>query len=250
MSLYSDAKAIAKRDPAAKGVWQVILLYPGFHVLIFHRIGHWFYRHHMFFIARLISQIGRFFTGIEIHPGARIGNGLFIDHGSGVVIGETSEIGNSCTLYHGVTLGGTGKEKGKRHPSLGNNVLVGAGAKILGPFKVGDNAMIGANSVVLNEVPDGATVVGVPGKVVRQYGNMIQHSIELDHANAPDPIEQEICILLHRVATLEKQFGLYHGPQSKRECGEIVQMAINENGNSSVNTGGSDQHEDIQHPKP
>ena len=204
MGLIADAKSIAKRDPAAKGVWQVILLYPGFHILIYHRIAHWFYRYHLFFLARWVSQIGRFNTGIEIHPGAQLGQGLFIDHGMGVVIGETAEIGDNCTIFHGVTLGGTGKHKGKRHPTLGDNVLVGAGAKILGPFRVGNNAMIGANSVVLHSVPDDGTVVGVPGKLVRHMGKPVNHNLLLDHGSAPDPMEQEICQLLHRITRLEK----------------------------------------------
>lgn len=233
MSLYSDAKSIAKRDPAARGVWQVILLYPGFHILINHRMANWCYRHHVHFLGELISNIGRFFTGIEIHPGAKIGQGLFIDHGSGIVVGETAEIGNYCTIYHGVSLGGTGKEKGKRHPTLGNNVLVGAGAKILGPFRIGDNAMIGANAVVLNEVPDGATVVGVPGKMVRQHGESIQHSIELDHANTPDPIEQEICMLLHRISALERKFEIQPAEQSTRDCGDSKSTPSNSGGSVS-----------------
>jgi serine O-acetyltransferase len=208
MGLYADAKSIARRDPAARNILQVILLYPGFHILIFHRIAHFFYKIHWFFLARWFSQTGRLFTGIEIHPGALIGSGLFIDHGMGVVIGETAIIGNNCTLYHGVTLGGTGKDKGRRHPTLGNSVLVGAGAKLLGPFMVGNNSLIGANSVVLNDVPENATVVGVPGKMVRHLGKQVEHSIELDHGNAPDPIEQEICRLLHRVAALEKKTGI------------------------------------------
>lgn len=205
MSLYADAKSIARRDPAARNTLQVILLYPGFHILVFHRIGHFFYTHRWFFLARWISQTGRFCTGIEIHPGARIGPGLFIDHGMGVVIGETAVVGNNCTIYHGVTLGGTGKEKGRRHPTLGDNVLIGAGAKLLGAINIGSNAMIGANAVVLNEVPPNATIVGVPGKMVRHMGKPVQHSIELDHDNTPDPIEQEICMLLHRVTALEKR---------------------------------------------
>lgn len=246
MSLYSDAKSIAARDPAAKGVWQVILLYPGFHILIYHKIGHWFYIHRLFFIARFVSQLGRFFTQVEIHPGARIGSGLFIDHGNGIVIGETAEIGNNCTIYHEVTLGGTGKDKGKkRHPTLGNNVLVGAGAKILGPFRVGDNAMIGANAVVLNEVPENATVVGVPGRVVKQRGKTIQHSVELDHANVPDPLEQEICLLLHRVNALEKMVGLQPGQHSFRGCPEPAQAPNEDNQKIGSAAGGTEQHENL-----
>ncbi len=205
MGLIADAKSIAKRDPAAKNFLTVILLYPGFHILIYHRIAHWLYRGHLHFLARVISQIGRFWTGIEVHPGAKIGNGLFIDHGMGVVIGETAEIGDHCTIYHNVTLGGTGKHQGKRHPTLGHNVLVGAGAKLLGPFKVGDGAMIGANAVVLHEVPDNGTVVGVPGKLVRQQGKAIDHSTMLDHDRVSDPMEQELCQLLHRVSLLERE---------------------------------------------
>jgi serine O-acetyltransferase len=204
MGLIADAKSIAKRDPAAKNIWTVILLYPGFHILIYHHLAHWLYNHKRFFLARWVSQSGRLWTGIEIHPGAKIGNGLFIDHGMGVVIGETAVIGDNCTIYHNATLGGTGKHKGKRHPTLGNNVLVGAGAKLLGPFRVGDNVMIGANAVVLHEVPDEGTIVGVPGKLVRHMGKPVDHGVALDHDNVSDPMEQEICQLLHRVAMMEK----------------------------------------------
>lgn len=163
--LYLDAKNISDKDPASKNVLYVILLYPGFHALLFYRIAHFFSNLQLKFIARLISQFARFLTGIEIHPGAKIGKRLFIDHGMGIVIGETTTIGDDCTIYHGVTLGGTGKDKYKRHPDLGNNVIVGCGAKVLGPIKIGDNVKIGANSVVLKEVPENSTVVGVPGKI-------------------------------------------------------------------------------------
>jgi len=159
--LYLDAKNIRDKDPAARSILEVIILYPGFHVLIFHRIAHAFYKINLLFIARLISQISRFFTGIEIHPGATIGKRLFIDHGMGIVIGETTEIGNDCSIYHQVTLGGTGKDKDKRHPTLGNNVLVGTGAKVLGPIKIGDNAKIGAGAIVLKNVESSTTVVGI-----------------------------------------------------------------------------------------
>lgn len=160
--LYLDAKNIMQKDPAARNVLEVILLYPGFHILVYHRIAHFFYKHKMFFIARLISQIGRNFTGIEIHPGAKIGKRLFIDHGMGIVIGETAEVGNDCTIYHQVTLGGTGKDKDKRHPTIGNNVMVGAGTKVLGPIIIGNNVKIGAGSVVLKDIEDNVTVVGTP----------------------------------------------------------------------------------------
>lgn len=162
--LYLDAKNIIKKDPAARNILEVILLYQGFHSLVFHRIAHFLYNCKLFFLARLISQIARFITGIEIHPGAKIGKCLFIDHGMGVVIGETAEVGDNCIIYHGVTLGGTGKDKYKRHPTIGNNVMIGAGAKILGPILIGDNSKIGAGAVVLHNVEKNATVVGVPAK--------------------------------------------------------------------------------------
>lgn len=161
-NLYYDVKNIQQKDPAARNIFEVILLYPGFHALFFHRIAHFFYNIKLFFIARLISQLTRFFTGIEIHPGATIGKRLMIDHGMGIVIGETAVIGDDCVIYHQVTLGGTGKEKLKRHPTIGNNVLIGAGAKLLGPINIGDNVKIGAGSVVLKSVEKNSTVVGVP----------------------------------------------------------------------------------------
>lgn len=208
MGWLDDARSIARRDPAACGTWQVALFYSGLHAVMIHRLAYWMHHHHMRCLARGVSQINRFLTGIEIHPGAKIGKRLFIDHGMGIVIGETAEIGDDCTIYHEVTLGGTGKDKGKRHPTLGNNVLVGAGAKILGPIYIGDCAMIGANAVVLREVPTDATVVGVPGHLVRQQGHHVRHNIELDHDKAPDPIEQNIEQILHRLAALEKASGL------------------------------------------
>lgn len=163
-NLNYDLQRVLEQDPAAKSKIEVLLLYPCIHALISYRIAHFFYKHKRFFIARLLSQLTRFFTGIEIHPGATIGKGLFIDHGMGVVIGETAEVGDNVTLYHGVTLGGTGKDKGKRHPTVGNNVLIGSGAKVLGPINIGDNAKIGANAVVLHDVPEGATAVGLRAK--------------------------------------------------------------------------------------
>lgn len=160
--LYYDAKNIKEKDPAARNLLEVVILYPGFHILIFHRIAHFLYTLKLFFLARLISQLGRKFTGIEIHPGATIGRRLFIDHGMGIVIGETAVVGDDCTIYHQVTLGGTGKDKNKRHPTIGNNVMVGAGAKVLGPITIGNNVKIGAGAVVVRPVPDNVTVVGVP----------------------------------------------------------------------------------------
>lgn len=165
-TLKYDIDNVIKNDPAARNPLEVLLLYPSIHSIINHRIAHFFYKGKMFFMARLISQISRFFTGIEIHPGAKIGKGLFIDHGMGVVIGETAEVGDNVTIYHGVTLGGTGKDKGKRHPTVGNNVIIGSGAKILGPILIGNNSKVGANAVVLKDVPENRTAVGAPARIV------------------------------------------------------------------------------------
>ncbi len=165
--LFEDAKNIASKDPASRNVLEVMILYPGFHILLFYRLSHFLYEHKLFFIARLVSQIGRFFTGIEIHPGVKIGRRLFIDHGMGIVIGETATIGNDCTIYHGATLGGTGKDRFKRHPDIGNNVMVGAGSKILGPIKIGDNVKIGAGAVVVKNVESNCTVIGF-GKIINK----------------------------------------------------------------------------------
>ena len=194
--------AYKERDPAARSKLSIFLLYPGVRAVIDYRIAHWFYKHGRFFIERYISQRSRRITGIEIHPGAQIGKRLVIDHGMGIVIGETTIIGDDCLLYQGVTLGGTGKEKGKRHPTLGNNVLVGAGAKVLGPFKVGDNSRIAANAVVLNEIPDHATAVGAPAKVVRVAGEKVEL---LDHTHIPDPIAQALKRLSERIDKIEKE---------------------------------------------
>ena len=159
-NLYKDAKNIKDKDPATSNILEVLILYPGFHILIFHRFAHFLYAYKLFFLARFVSQLGKFFTGIEIHPGAKIGNNLFIDHGTGIVIGETATIGDNCTIYHDVTLGGTGKDKYKRHPDIGDNVMIGTGTKILGPIKIGDNVKVGANSTILKDVPSNVTVVG------------------------------------------------------------------------------------------
>ena len=195
--LRETIEAYKARDPAARSSLEVLLLYPGIKAVLSHRRAHWCHMHGLKFLARLISQRSRHRTGIEIHPGAKIGKRLVIDHGMGIVIGETAEIGDDCLIYHGVTLGGTGKDVGKRHPTLGNNVMVGSGAKVLGPFKVGDNARIAANSVVLREVPPNATVVGVPGRIVRLSGE------KLDHIHTPDPVMLEIEALKARVEQLE-----------------------------------------------
>jgi serine O-acetyltransferase len=218
-NIIKDASSISKKDPACKGIFEVIFLYPGYHAVVFHRIAHCLYNLRLFFVARLISQISRFITGIEIHPGAKVGTGLFIDHGMGVVIGETAEIGDNCTIYHGVTLGGTGKDTGKRHPSIGNNVLISTGAKILGPFKVGDNARIGANAVVLCEVKSNTTVVGVPGKTVKKANSKLISSDELDQIHISDPVAQEFCKLMQRIKTLEDK--VFQG----EECPNSVKIA-------------------------
>lgn len=201
--LRYDINSIKRRDPAARNSFEVFLLYAGLHAVIWHRISHWLFIHKMLFLARVFSQWGRFFTGIEIHPGATIGRGLFIDHGSGVVIGETTIIGDDCTIYQGVTLGGTGKDKGKRHPTLGNNVLVGSGAKILGPFTVGDNARIAANAVVLHEVPADSTAVGIPARVVKLGEKRVSN--DQDQVHIPDPIALELCKITHQLDKLQKQ---------------------------------------------
>lgn len=198
-----DVAAIRDRDPAATSDLEVMLLYSGFHARTLHRAAHALHKKGYKLPARAISQFSKLMTGIEIHPGAKIGKGLVIDHGSGVVIGETAEIGDNCTLYQGVTLGGTGKDTGKRHPTLGNNVMVGSGAKVLGPFKVGDGAKIASNAVVLEEVPEKATAVGVPARVVRINGQKV--SDQLDHVHIPDPVAQEICRVERRIYELEKK---------------------------------------------
>ena len=199
---YSDIRAAQKRDPAAKSFLEILLLYQGLHALIAHRIAHFFYKVRIFFFARFISQLARWATGIEIHPGARIGRRFFIDHGMGVVIGETAVIGDDVLLYQGVTLGGAGIEKGKRHPTVGNNVVVGAGAKVLGKITVGDNSYIGANAVVIKDVRPNSTVVGVPGRITKQEGRKID--ISLDHIHILDPIMQSIEELQKRIDKLEK----------------------------------------------
>lgn len=201
--LREDIKAVLDRDPAARTGLEVFLLYPGINAVMWHRAAHFLYKHHIKFLARWISQTVRFFTGIEIHPAAKIGRRFFIDHGMGVVIGETAEIGNDCTIYQGVTLGGTGKEKGKRHPTLGDNVMVGAGAKVLGPFKIGNNVKIAAGAVVLEEIPDNCTAAGVPARVVRNNGSKVCK--ELDQIHIPDPVAQEMCAMEMKIDRLQKK---------------------------------------------
>lgn len=203
--LKAELDAVMERDPAARSRLEVFFLYSGFKAVRAYRKANWFYRHDMKFIARFISQRARRRTGIEIHPGATIGKNLFIDHGMGVVIGETAIIGDNCTLYQGVTLGGTGKDHGKRHPTLGDNVLIGAGAKVLGPFRVGDNARVAAGAVVLSEVPDDATAVGVPARVVRIGGQRIFDNSTLDQIHVSDPVAQEMCRLRVEIEHLRRE---------------------------------------------
>lgn len=198
----ADIESVKQRDPAAKNTLEIILTYSGLHAVAAYRVAHYFHKKKLYLTARVISQLARFFTGIEIHPGATIGKGLFIDHGMGVVIGETTEIGDNCLIYQGVTLGGTGKDRGKRHPTLGDNVMVGSGARVLGPFKVGNNVKIAANAVVLEAVPDNCTAVGVPARVVRCNG---KPTADLDQVHIPDPVAQELCKLSVRLKRLEKK---------------------------------------------
>jgi serine O-acetyltransferase len=204
-AIREQVDTIFREDPAAKSVLEIVLCYPGFHAILLHRLAHKLYNAGVPLVPRVISQFSRFLTGIEIHPGATIGRRFFIDHGAGVVIGETTEIGDGCLLYQGVTLGGTGNEKGKRHPTLGNRVVVGTGAKVLGSIRIGDDVKIGAGSVVVHPVPDGSTVVGIPGRVVRTRREAAGF---LEHGNLPDPEGQAIDELKQRVAELEAQLRL------------------------------------------
>ncbi len=219
--LKRDIHVVFERDPAAKSIVEVLLCYPGLHAIWFHRISHFLYLRGWILVPRLISNFSRFLTGIEIHPGATIGDGFFIDHGTGVVIGETAEVGYNVTLYQGVTLGGTGKEKGKRHPTIGNHVVVASGAKVLGSFSVGDHAKIGAGSVVLREVPPYSTVVGIPGRVVCRNGQKVESSsdnirladnededdddVDLNHNDLPDPVAEMLLCMQQHISRLENR---------------------------------------------
>ena len=216
-SLGELLEAYQRRDPAARSKLEVLFLYQGVHATLYHRVAHWFYLHHMKFMARCISQWSRFWTGIEIHPGARIGRRLVIDHGLGIVIGETAELGDDCLLYHGVTLGGTGKDHGKRHPTIGNNVMISAGAKVLGPFKVGDNARIAANAVVLQEVPEDATAVGIPAQVVRIAGKVTHYADEVDQINVKDPVLEKLAAVSSRLELIEKMLDQEYLEKSKSQ---------------------------------
>lgn len=209
-----EIEACFERDPAATNFFEVILTYSGLHALISHRIAHALWKLKIPFLPRIISQASRFITGIEIHPGANIGKGLFIDHGMGVVIGETSVVGDNVTIFQGVTLGGTGKERGKRHPTIGNNVVIGAGAKILGNINIGDNVNIGANAVVIRDVPPNSTVVGVPGRIAKKEGRKFP-GISLDHSSLPDPLAQALDRLQHEIDIIETQMKEWHRDQQK-----------------------------------
>ena len=202
--LREDIAIVKEKDPAARSSLEILLTYSGLKAVRSYRRAHWFYQHKWFTIARIISQRARHKTGIEIHPGAQIGKGLFIDHGMGIVFGETTVIGDNCTIYHGVTLGGTGKDTGKRHPTLGNNVLIGAGTKVLGPVYIGDNARIGAGSVVLRNLPANCTAVGVPAEVVRINNKAVNPADDLDQQDLPDVMAQRLTELDRRISRLEK----------------------------------------------
>lgn len=210
--LKEDINTVRERDPAAKSVMEILFLYPGLKAIRMHRLANWFYRHNMRFFARYISQRAVRKTNIEIHPAAKIGRRFFIDHGTGVVIGETAEIGDDVTIYQGVTLGGTGKDKGKRHPTIGNGVMIGSGAKVLGPFKVGDNSNIASGAVVLEEIPPNSTAVGVPARVIKRNGKRVDN---LDQIHNPDPVAQEICKLNIRIEHLEKELEQYRKGDNK-----------------------------------
>ncbi len=207
-----DILTVKERDPAASSVLEILFLYPGLKAIRMHRRANWFYRHNMKFIARWISQRAVRKTNIEIHPAAKIGRRFFIDHGTGVVIGETAEIGDDVTIYQGVTLGGTGKDTGKRHPTIGNGVMIGSGAKILGPFKVGDNSNIASGAVVLDEIPPNSTAVGVPARVVKRDGKRIDN---LDQVHIPDPVSQELCRLNVKIEQLQKELEKYKKDENK-----------------------------------
>lgn len=218
--IKTDVAAVRDRDPAARNDVEVMLLYSGVHAILAYRVAHKLYLGKKYFSARAVSQLAKFITGIEIHPGAKIGKGLVIDHGTGVVIGETAEIGDNCTLYQGVTLGGTGKDTGKRHPTLGNNVMIGAGAKVLGPFRIGDNAKIAAGAVVLEEIPANATAVGIPARVVRRDGVRVTGcNEELDQVHLPDPVAQQFCRLETRTEKLEAELEALRAAMKKEADG-------------------------------
>lgn len=224
--MKSDIRTVFENDPAARGLFEVVFTYSGLHALWAHRVAHALFKRRWYTLARLTSQFSRFMTGIEIHPGARIGHRLFIDHGMGVVIGETCEIGDDVVIYQGVTLGGTGKEKGKRHPTIGNNVVIGSGAKVLGSFTIGDNCNIGSNAVVLRPVPQNSTVVGNPGKIVKQNGERVRD--RLDHTNLPDPIVDMLRSMQKEIDQLRAELHESKRNQPKGMISEAVMSSAKE----------------------
>lgn len=224
--LSETLAAYQARDPAARSKLEIFLLYPGVHATLYHQAAHFCYCHKMKFLARTISQWSRFWTGIEIHPGAKIGRRLVIDHGMGIVIGETAEVGDDCLIYHGVTLGGTGKYQGKRHPTIGNNVLLSTGSKVLGPFKVGDGARIAANAVVLKEIPENATAVGVPARVVRIAGEKTNFVGDVDQVSVTDPVQKELEAINSRLTWLENYLDRTHQPEEKKDRKENQHEAV------------------------
>lgn len=218
--IRQDIEAVKERDPAARSTLEVLFCYPGLHALLCHRVAHYFYRKGLVLLPRFISHFSRFLTGIEIHPGAKIGDGFFIDHGMGVVIGETTEIESNVTIYQGVTLGGTGKQKGKRHPTIGNNVVIGTGAKVLGPIEIGENCRIGAGSVVLRSAPPDSTVVGIPARVVYYNGEKVQ-SINLNHTDMPDPVAEALKSLQEQIDQLRCQRLELKNGACKSDCEDL-----------------------------
>ena len=224
--LSETLAAYQARDPAARSKLEIFLLYPGVHATLYHQAAHFCYCHKMKFLARTISQWSRFWTGIEIHPGAKIGRRLVIDHGMGIVIGETAEVGDDCLIYHGVTLGGTGKDQGKRHPTIGNNVLLSTGSKVLGPFKVGDGARIAANAVVLKEIPENATAVGVPARVVSIAGEKTNFVGDVDQVSVTDPVQKELEAINSRLTWLENYLDRTHQPEEKKDRKENQHEAV------------------------
>ncbi len=225
-TIREDIYSVFDRDPAARSVLEIIFCYPGLHAVWFYRVAHWFWTRELYFLGRFTSHMGRFLTGIEIHPGARIGEKFFIDHGMGVVIGETTEIGNNVTLYHGVTLGGVTWDKVKRHPTVGDNVVIGSGAKVLGPFTVGKNSKIGSNSVVVKEVPQNSSVVGIPGRVVMQQEPKVEKERpDLEHGKMPDPEAKAISCLFDQIRALEKKVEDLTGRLEKTESKPALKVA-------------------------
>ena len=237
--IKEDIDAAVERDPAARNELEALLCYPGVWALIWHKPAHWMYKHNMKLLARILSQRVRHTTGIEIHPGATIGRRCFIDHGMGIVIGETTEIGDDCSIYQGVTLGGTGKDTGKRHPTIGDRVIVSSGAKVLGPFHVGNDVKIGSGSVVLKEIPDGCTVVGVPGRVVKRFG---ESTLDINQINLPDPVNTEMEVLRRRLELMEEKVEKLTKELEKRDSGNdgSVDMTELENEAGVVDLSGLD----------